>query len=94
MFNNMNDTMKFQMNFEENNDTPLEVLNSVLEALKEKGYDPINQLVGYLMSGDPTYITSFKNARSVINRVERDELLEILVGFYLSNAPELQDEEE
>ena len=62
--------------------TPREVLMTVYSAMKEKGYDPVNQIVGYLLSGDPTYITSYKNARYLILRVERDELLEELVRFY------------
>ena len=62
--------------------TPREVLLTVYSAMKEKGYDPVNQIVGYLLSGDPTYITSYKNARYLILRVERDELLEELVRFY------------
>ena len=55
----------------------------VYEALKEKGYNPVNQIVGYIMSGDPTYITSHMNARSLIMRVERDELVEEVLKFYL-----------
>jgi uncharacterized protein (UPF0297 family) len=55
----------------------------VYEALKEKGYDPISQLVGYLISGDPTFITSYSDARSLIIRLERDELLEELVAYYM-----------
>ena len=51
----------------------------------DKGYDPINQIVGYIISGDPTYITGYNNARSLIRRVERDELLEELVRFYINN---------
>ena len=62
--------------------TPREVLTTVYGAMKEKGYDPVNQIVGYLLSGDPTYITSYKNARYLILRVERDELLEELVRSY------------
>ena len=62
--------------------TPREVLMTVYSAMKEKGYDPVNQIVGCLLSGDPTYITSYKNARYLILRVERDELLEELVRFY------------
>ena len=54
------------------------ILKDVYEALKEKGYNPVNQIVGYIMSGDPTYITSHKNARSLIMKVERDEILEVL----------------
>lgn len=62
-----------------------EVIASVYSALKERGYNPINQLVGYIMSGDPTYITNYKNARSAIAGVERDELLEEFVSFYLKH---------
>lgn len=59
------------------------ILLSVSEALQEKGYNPVNQIVGYILSGDPTYITSHKNARSLIRKLERDELLEELVKEYL-----------
>jgi uncharacterized protein (UPF0297 family) len=59
------------------------ILKQVYEALREKGYNPINQIVGYMLSGDPTYITSHNNARSIIRRIERDELLEELVKAYL-----------
>ena len=62
-----------------------ELMTYVLDALKEKGYNPINQLVGYLLSDDPAYITSNKNARNEIRRLGRDELLEELVRFYLEN---------
>ena len=58
-------------------------LMAVYDALKEKGYNPINQIVGYIMSGDPTYITSHKNARSLIMKVERDEILEVLFENYI-----------
>ena len=60
------------------------VLNTVHKALKEKGYNPVSQIVGYILSGDPTYITSYNNARSLIAKVERDELLEELVKNYLN----------
>ena len=60
-----------------------EVLREVYEALTEKGYNPVNQIVGYIMSGDPTYITSHKNARSLIMKVERDELVEELLTEYI-----------
>lgn len=63
-----------------------EILTTVVAALEEKGYNPINQLVGYLLSGDPAYITSHKNARNLIRRLERDELLEELVRAYLARA--------
>ena len=62
-----------------------EVLDIVFEALREKGYNPVNQIVGYIMSGDPTYITSHNNARSLIMRVERDELVEELLKAYMKN---------
>ncbi|MBR5712481.1 MAG: IreB family regulatory phosphoprotein [Lachnospiraceae bacterium] len=61
-----------------------EVLDLVYMALREKGYNPTAQIVGYLMSGDPTYITSHMNARSAIARVERDEIIEVLVKLYIS----------
>jgi len=59
-------------------------LEKVYQSLKAKGHDPIMQLVGYIISGDPTYITSYNNARSLIKRLERDELLEEFVRFYLT----------
>ncbi|MEE1312970.1 MAG: IreB family regulatory phosphoprotein [Lachnospiraceae bacterium] len=59
------------------------ILAKVYEALKEKGYNPVNQIVGYIMSGDPTYITSHKNARGLIRRVERDEIIEALFIQYI-----------
>ena len=61
-----------------------DVLEIVFRALSEKGYNPVNQIVGYIMSGDPTYITSYNSARSMICRLERDEILEELVRFYLA----------
>ena len=60
-----------------------EILTKVYEALVEKGYNPINQIVGYILSGDPTYITSHNDARNLIRLVERDELLEKLVKYYI-----------
>ena len=62
-----------------------EVLQLVYQAMTEKGYDPVNQIVGYIMSGDPTYITSHKGARSMIMKVERDELVEELLNEYIKN---------
>ena len=62
-----------------------EVLNVVYNAMAEKGYNPVNQIVGYIMSGDPTYITSYKGARSMIMKVERDELVEELLKEYIKN---------
>ena len=60
-----------------------QILKQVYEALVEKGYNPINQIVGYILSGDPTYITSYKDSRSLIRQLERDELLEELVKEYI-----------
>ena len=60
-----------------------DILNEVYDALSEKGYNPVNQIVGYIMSGDPTYITSYKNARSIIMKAERDELVEELLDSYI-----------
>lgn len=62
-----------------------EIILTVYQALKEKGYNPISQFVGYILSGDPTYITSHNNARALIMRLERDELLEELVKAYLDD---------
>ncbi len=63
--------------------TASEALKDVYQALQEKGYNPINQIVGYLISGDPTYITSYNNARGTIRRLERDEIIEELVKTYV-----------
>ena len=77
----MDETMSFKFEREENAKAR-EVLKEVHEALAEKGYNPINQIVGYILSGDPTYITSHKDARNLIRVIERDELLEKMIrGF-------------
>lgn len=60
-----------------------EILKKVYSALQEKGYNPINQIVGYILSGDPTYITSYNDARNLIRQLDRDELLETLVRNYI-----------
>ena len=62
-----------------------DILEIVYHALSEKGYNPVNQIVGYIMSGDPTYITSHNNARSLIMKVERDELVEEILKSYIKN---------
>ena len=62
-----------------------EILTTVYQALNEKGYNPINQLVGYILSEDPTYITTYNNARSLIRHIDRDELLQALVKNYLQD---------
>jgi len=74
------------MRFEASKDGDSEVkkiITTVYNALKEKGYDPINQIIGYILSGDPTYITSYNDARSIIRKIERDELLEEILSSYL-----------
>ncbi|MBP2073080.1 MAG: hypothetical protein PWR08_1843 [Thermoanaerobacterium sp.] len=75
------ETVRFH--FENEDNKAEDILKSVYDALLEKGYNPINQIVGYILSGDPTYITSHKNARNLIRKIERDELVEELVKNYL-----------
>lgn len=75
-------TMQFKFDMEVTNKTK-DILKGVYNSLKDKGYNPINQLVGYILSGDPTYITSYNNARAMIRKLERDELLEELLRSYL-----------
>lgn len=76
------DTVKFKVEKEKASETR-EILVSVYEALNEKGYNPVNQIIGYILSGDPTYVTSHNNARSLIRKLERDEILEELLKTYL-----------
>ena len=84
MDNNKDYTVKF--NIEQDKSQQIkDLVKEEYSALTEKGYKPVNQLVGYIMSGDPTYITSFKNARNLIKKVERDELLEELVKEYFNH---------
>ncbi len=84
MVQNINHTQYFKV-VQEPKPEVSEVLDKVYEALSEKGYNPVSQIVGYIMSGDPTYITSHKNARSLIMKVERDELLEEALKYYINN---------
>lgn len=81
MTDKTNETMYFRMPREDSKAN--EVLMNVYASMRERGYDPVNQIVGYLISGDPTYITSYNNARYHICSLERDELLEELVRFYM-----------
>ena len=67
----------------EKNAKAQEILKQVYQSLVEKGYNPINQIVGYILSGDPTYITSYNDARNLIRKIERDELLEKMVKYYI-----------
>ena len=76
------ETMMFRVDGTETSEAAKTIV-VVYQALKEKGYNPINQLVGYLLSGDPTYITSYNDARTLIRKLERDEILEELVRFYM-----------
>lgn len=78
----MDETMSFKVE-REKNIKAREILKEVHQALVEKGYNPINQIVGYILSGDPTYITSHNNARNLIRQIERDELLEKMVKSYI-----------
>ncbi|MRH43031.1 IreB family regulatory phosphoprotein [Aquibacillus halophilus] len=84
----MDKTMKFSFSEEPFDDNVKEILLTVHEALREKGYNPINQIVGYLLSGDPAYIPRHKDARNLMRRIERDELIEELVKFYLDQNKE------
>ena len=65
-----------------------EIFDAVYCAMVEKGYNPVNQIVGYILSGDPTYVTGHKGARSLIQKVERDEILELLLNYYIQNKIE------
>jgi len=77
----MDETQKISLN-EINREVARSILDEVYTALAEKGYNPVTQIVGYIMSGDPSYITSYKNARAMVMKIERDELLEELVKVY------------
>ena len=84
MERNFNETQYFGRVEKEPENEARRILLTVSAALKEKGYQPVNQIVGYILSGDPTYITSHNNARAMIRKLERDELLEEMVKDYLS----------
>lgn len=75
-------TRKFSLN-EERDEEIKSILRTVYDSLQEKGYNPINQIVGYILSEDPTYITNYNNARTLIRKLDRDELLQELVKHYL-----------
>lgn len=77
-------TRKFSVNLNKDEEIRA-ILSSVYSSLREKGYNPINQIVGYILSEDPTYITNYNNARSLIRKLDRDELLQELVKQYLSD---------
>ena len=80
---NLHETQYFGRLEKEPENEAKRILMAVSNALREKGYNPVNQIVGYILSGDPTYITSYQNARVLIRKLERDELLEELVKDYL-----------
>lgn len=82
MSKDFNETMLFTPIDDENREM-IDILTSVYESLKEKGYSPENQIIGYILSGDPTYITSYNGARKLIRQIERDDLLEELLTYYL-----------
>ena len=75
-------TRKFNV-VQEEDQSAKEILMTIYNALREKGYNPINQIVGYILSEDPTYITNYNNARSLIRKIDRDELMQDLVRHYL-----------
>ncbi|MPQ43104.1 IreB family regulatory phosphoprotein [Clostridium tarantellae] len=82
MGNNLEYTMQFDFN-KNREDLTKSILTDVYNSLKEKGYNPVNQLVGYLISGDPTYITNYNGARALVRKLERDEILEEVIKSYL-----------
>ncbi|ABR48613.1 protein of unknown function DUF965 [Alkaliphilus metalliredigens QYMF] len=84
MTEKINLTMKFSLD-KEKEEQARDIILTVFQALQEKGYNPTNQFVGYILSGDPTYITNHNDARSLIRKIERDELLEELLKSYLTN---------
>ncbi len=79
----INETMKIKLEFDKSQEVR-DIVSKVYEALKIKGYDPISQIVGYILSGDPTYITSYNGARGLIVQIERDELLEEFTKTYIN----------
>ncbi len=87
-----NETMKFEVP-KDNVSSVNEIIFSAFSSLEEKGYNAINQIIGYILSGDPSYITSHNDARTLICNVERDELLEELLDFYLKNNKNQNTEE-
>lgn len=82
MGNNLDYTMQFDFN-KNKEDLTKSILTDVYNSLQEKGYNPVNQLVGYLISGDPTYITNYNGARALVRKLERDEILEEVIKSYL-----------
>lgn len=84
----LSETQKFSNFDKESKIETRDILVNVYNSLKEKGYNPVNQIVGYILSGDPTYITGYNNARVLITKIERDELLEEIVNFYINSNAE------
>lgn len=84
MTDKMSSTMKFSIE-QEKEEKAKDIIIQVYEALEKKGYNPVNQFVGYILSGDPSYITSHEGARSLIRKIERDEMLEEMVRDYIKN---------
>ena len=83
----MNENMDYTMKFEGITSEQMsvsEAIDLVYDSLQEKGYNPINQIIGYILSGDSSYITGYKNARSIIKKFERDEILEEVIQYYLN----------
>lgn len=83
MGNNNDNTIQFDV-LKNKKDLTKAILSEVYDSLKEKGYNPINQLVGYIISGDPTYITNYNGARALVRKLERDEILEEVLKSYLN----------
>lgn len=86
-------TTRFNLNYDKSEQVK-KILTEVLESLEEKGYNPVSQLVGYFLSGDPTYITNHNGARGVIRRMERDEILDVVLTYYIEHNLKSKDSED
>ncbi|MFO7636570.1 MAG: IreB family regulatory phosphoprotein [Clostridia bacterium] len=78
------ETQSFKIDMQKQDEAKM-IIMEVCKALEQKGYNPVNQIAGYLLSGDPTYITSFEGARKAIRKLERDEIIEELLKYYITN---------
>ena len=78
-------TMQFSIDNKDDENETKNIIRLASESMLEKGYDPVSQFIGYIISGDPTYITSYQNARTIVKRVDRDDLLEEFVRFYIDS---------
>ncbi|MEZ4357037.1 MAG: IreB family regulatory phosphoprotein [Eubacteriales bacterium] len=82
---NFDRTMQFSIDNKDDENETKRIIRLACESMLEKGYDPVSQFIGYIISGDPTYITSYQNARTIVKRVDRDDLLEEFVRYYIDS---------